>query len=293
MEDGPVLRYRGSRGWGTMRHFSIILMLLAASACQREAEQAPAAAAITFDGADVRTASARLAHGERLTSVLGCRGCHGKDLQGQLWDDDAREYGIMWASNLTRSAQAMSEAQLRDLLTKGIHPRRPDLWVMPSEMFQHLAPADLAAVVAYLRSVPPAGNPSPDPRPGPRALREIASGQAKPAATLVRDLRDILPADAGNGHALGRYITSVTCVECHGHRLEGDPAPEGRTPDLVIASAYSRDEFERLLTRGEAKDGRKIAELMSIVAKSRFSHLTARERDALYAYLKARAELPQ
>jgi hypothetical protein len=32
---------------------------------------------------------------------------------------------------------------------------------------------------------------------------------------------------------------------------------------------------------------------MQSVAKTRFSRLTPHERDALYAYLKARAELPQ
>jgi hypothetical protein len=33
--------------------------------------------------------------------------------------------------------------------------------------------------------------------------------------------------------------------------------------------------------------------MMSGVAKHRFSYLTQHERDALYAYLKARAEQPQ
>jgi len=137
----------------------------------------------------------------------------------------------------------------------------------------------------------PAGAVSPDPRPGPRALREIASGEARPAATLVRELRATLPVNAGPRYALGRYITTVTCAECHGHRLEGHRTEEGSTPDLMIVSAYSREEFERLITRGEAKDGRRIAELMVGVARGRFSHLTQGERDALYAYLRARAEL--
>ena len=52
----------------------------------------------TFEGATVIDAAARIQHGERLTRVLGCRGCHGPDLQGELWDDDPEGYGIMWAS---------------------------------------------------------------------------------------------------------------------------------------------------------------------------------------------------
>lgn len=247
-------------------------------------------APVAFEGATA-AASGRVRHGERLTWVLGCRGCHGSGLEGRLWDHDPRGYGVMWASNLTRAVAGMTDPQLRTLLTRGVHPRRADLWVMPSELFQHLSEPDLAALIAYLRSMAPVGAASPDPRPGPRALREIASGEAKPAATLVRELRATLPVDAGPGYALGRYITSVTCAECHGHRLEGHRSEEGSTPDLMIAGAYSREEFERLITRGEAKDGRRIAELMVGVAQGRFSHLTQGERDALYAYLRARAGL--
>jgi mono/diheme cytochrome c family protein len=163
---------------------------------------------------------------------------------------------------------------------------------MPSELFQHLSQADLEALVAYLRTVKPLGEPSPDPKPGPRAVREIKSGLAKPAAILVRERASTLPADLGPSHALGRYITSVTCAECHGPELKGHQTEEGKTPDLVVAGGYSRDEFEKLITHGIPTGGRKIAELMQGVAKSRFSHLTPHERDELYAYLKARAEMP-
>ena len=254
-----------------------------------KSKQPPAKASeVTFDGAQVTAAAAKVAHGERLSWTLGCRGCHGKDLQGHNWDNDPKGYGILWASNLTRAIPAMSDIQLRDLLTKGVHPRRGNLWVMPSQLFQHLAPADMDALVAHLRTAQPAGEATPDPKPGPRALREIKSGEAKPAATLVRELRNTLPFDGGPERALGRYITEVTCAECHGPKLEGHP---GDTPDLVIASGYTRAEFETLLTKGVPSGGRKFKNpLMGEVARERFVHFTPHERDALYAYLKARAE---
>ena len=34
-------------------------------------------AAISFDGADYKDEAAKLAHGERLSWMLGCNGCHG------------------------------------------------------------------------------------------------------------------------------------------------------------------------------------------------------------------------
>jgi hypothetical protein len=46
------------------------------------------------------------------------------------------------------------------------------------------------------------------------------------------------------------------------------------------------------MTRGIAAGNRKINPVMAGVARTRFSHFTPHERDALYAYLKARAERP-
>jgi len=55
-----------------------LLALVAAAACSRGPQQPSADQPdeISFDGADITDAAARVAHGERLTYVLGCRGCH-------------------------------------------------------------------------------------------------------------------------------------------------------------------------------------------------------------------------
>jgi mono/diheme cytochrome c family protein len=88
---------------------------------------------------------------------------------------------------------------------------------------------------------------------------------------------------------LGRYISRVTCAECHGPELKGG----NDTPDLIVAGAYSRDEFERLMVDGIGSGGRKLKPMMEGVSKGRFSKMTPWERDALYGYLKTRAEQPQ
>jgi hypothetical protein len=60
---------------------------------------------------------------------------------------------------------------------------------------------------------------------------------------------------------------------------------------LVAAGAYTREQFETLMTKGIAAGGRKLKDpLMGEVARERFTHFTPHERDELYAYLKARAE---
>lgn len=261
----------------------LLAMLLAMAACGSEPTSEPLEPQPTaFDGALVSEASARLRHGERLTWVLGCRGCHGKELQGHRFYE-------LYASNLTRELPKYSDAQFERLMRAGEHPTGRDVWGMPSEIFQHLSQPDEAALIAHLRSLKPAGPSTGERLPWePEAAKMIAEGKLKPAAAFVRETKSLGPADLGSSHALGRYITRVTCAECHGPELKGG----GDTPNLIAAGAYSREEFERLLTQGVPTGGRKL-KLMELVAKERFAELTPRERDALYAYLKARAERPQ
>ena len=97
-----------------------------------------------------------------------------------------------------------------------------------------------------------------------------------------------LPVDLGPKFALGRYMTEVTCAECHGPKLEGDPkAPMGRIPNLIVAGSYSPTQFATLMAQGIAAGNRKINPVMTGVARTRFSHFTPRERDALYAYFES------
>lgn len=268
----------------------VIAALLATTACgstdsdQSLAEPPP----VTFDGAAFTTASARIAHGKRLVDVLGCTGCHGDDLQGKVWFDNA-ENGLLHASNLTRALQRYSDDDIEKMLRAGEHPSGRDVWGMPSELFQHLAESDMAALIAYVRTFKPAGEPSPEPVLGPIAKQAVAKGELKPTAASVRDTRNETPVDLGPRHALARYIARATCAECHGSKLEGGE----KTPDLVVVGAYSRAEFEKLITEGVPTGGRKLHPLMVGVSKGRYSRLTPHERDALYAYLKARAEHPQ
>lgn len=269
------------RGW--------VIVLLAA-ACQQQAKPPAEPQQIAFDGAVISTAAAQRLHGERLTHVLGCTGCHGADLTGRNFTADQPQYGPLYASNLTRVVPRYSDSQIEGILRSGVHPERGRVWAMPSEMFHPLAPADLAALIAYLRSLPHSGRPTPPPKFSAQDRKDIASGEFRPATQMVSDAIKHPAADLGPRYALGRYVASVSCTECHGSALTGKP---GGPPDLIVAGGYSRTQFERLITRGVPTGGRKLNPMMAGVAQTRFSHLTAHERDALYAYLKARAERPQ
>jgi cytochrome c553 len=269
-----------------MRHWGIAILLLAC-ACQQQKQQPPAKAAeIAFDGAEVTDAAAKIANGDRLSWTLGCRGCHRENLQGGTFYE-------RYASNLTLELPKYGDAEIERLLRTGVPHDGREMWGMPSEIFQHLSAADMAALIAHLRTLQPSGKPTQPPKPWEAdAVELIKKGEIKTAAAEVRDAKALGPADLGPEFAQDRYITRVTCAECHGPKLEGGGL--GETPNLVVAGTYSRAEFETLMTKGVPAGGRKLKNpLMGEVARKRFTHLTPHERDELYAYLKARAELPQ
>ena len=267
-----------------MRMFALLLSV-AVAACNRSP------APVTFDGGLTTDSAAQTRHGERLIHVLGCTGCHGVHLEGTFMTKDEPQYGPLYASNLSVELRHYTDAQIYGMIRDGIHPERKTLWSMPSEIFQHLSSPDFNALSKFLRSLPASGARLPPPQFSKLDKEEIASGKFKPAVKLVQESAAQLPVDLGPQYALGRYITEVTCAECHGPKLDGNPdAAMGRIPNLAVAGGYSRAEFERLMTEGIAAGNRKINPIMTGVARTRFSHLTAHERDALYSYLKARAD---
>lgn len=272
-----------------MRTWIIAALLLAD--CQQQPKPVAKPAPITFDGALAADKASMLRHGERLTWVLGCRGCHGKDLQGTFFTKDEPQYGPLYASNLTVEVPEYSDAELDGIIRHGVHPERKTVWGMPAELFQHLSDADFKALVAYLRTLKAAGKKLPPPQFSAQDKKDIASGEYKPAAQLVLERANQLPLDVGPHYALGRYITEVTCAECHGPQLQGAKPPKaGMPPDLAVVGGYSRADFEKLITTGVPVGGRKLNAMMVSVARGRFPHMTPHERDALYAYLKARAD---
>lgn len=277
-----------------MHRGGLLLAIVSLSACHRnvEANQGPTLAAtpLSFDGAQTTDPAAMRAHGERLSHLLGCRGCPTPTLQGHLFNDDSPELGKIYASKLTRAIPTMTDAQLETLLRTGRHPVRGDLWIMPSEVFQRLSAPDMAALIAHLRTLTPAGAPTPPPSLTAKGRAEIAQGKMKPVASYVAQYKALLPPDLGAKHALGRYLAGATCAECHGRDLTGIPdfEPHLATPNLDIAGAYSNAELARLISTGKGKTPRDLG-LMGEVGKSHFGYLTPHERGAIVGYIKARA----
>jgi mono/diheme cytochrome c family protein len=271
-----------------MRYWSIVALLIVA-ACQQQPKPPQKPTEPTFDGAQFTNSAATIAHGERISWTLGCRGCHRENLEGGTFYE-------RYASNLTRDLPKYSDAEIEHVLRTGVPRDGRELWGMPSEIFQHLSAADMKALIANLRSTAPGGKPTQPPKPWEADAQEmIAKGDLKPAKDTVSQDKLIAPVELGSKYALGRYVARVTCAECHGAKLEGAPsAKAGEPPNLAVVGGYTRAEFETLMTKGIPPGGRKLKNpLMGEVARERFTHFTPHERDAIYTYLKARAEIPQ
>lgn len=278
-----------------MRVTMILLAVAGLYACgpRKQAEAEPAAAmmqpaAVTFDGADYKTDSAKLAHGKRLTRVLGCYGCHGDNLQGTNVTEDDPNFGDMNAPNLTLLVPTYSDAELDRVIRRGVPKDGREFWFMPSEAYQFLSDTDLGALIAHLRTSKPAGKQMPPIRIGPGLKQQSADGILLNSQGMIRRFRDQGPPDLGEQHHKGRQLARIVCAECHNSSLQGF---EGFTPNLDIAGAYTHAELETLLTTGKGKSKPDLG-LMSLSA-GRFATMTPRERSAIIDYVKARADRPR
>jgi mono/diheme cytochrome c family protein len=182
-----------------------------------QAEVVPAA--LTYDGADAKDRAALLAHGERMGTILGCKQCHGETLQGQNVTANEPEYGDMWAPNISLLLASYSDADLDQVIRHGVPKDKREFWFMPSESFQYVSDADLAALIAWLRTVKPGGKAMPPIRRGPLFDKMVAAGEGGPAPQMIARFRKAEPVDLGEQNALGRYIAKTVCSECHNSEL--------------------------------------------------------------------------
>jgi mono/diheme cytochrome c family protein len=244
---------------------------------------------LAFEGSGASNPNSKVAHGDRVSRIVGCKACHGETLQGQNVTAKEPEWGDMYAPNLTLLMASYSDAELERAIRKGVPKDGRTMWFMPSESLQFLSDADLSALVAYLRTMPPGGKPTPPIRKGALFHQLVKAGQLHPAPKMVERFQARQPADMGERHALGRYIAKVVCSECHNAQLEGLP---DFSPSLDITGAFDQAELIELLTTGKGKSKPDLG-LMIAASRLRFSQFTPGERQAVVAYLQARTARPQ
>lgn len=260
----------------------IVILLLAISAISQfhisrshEAKPVPAAALTGGDPVE----------GKRFSAVYGCSGCHRPDLQGGKFVDEAL-LATVYASNLTRKLEQYGDAEFVQAVRQGMRPDGSGLVIMPSQAFAVLRDSEMADILAYLHSVPAAGEDHPHPSIGPMARAFFTIGEFGTAPAMAEEWKDRMPWFV-EGHEEGRRIVIAACGECHGSDLTGESF--AGAPDLSIAAAYDLDGFTRLMRTGRGASERDLG-LMAEVSQGRFAHFTEDEIAAIHGYLVARAE---
>lgn len=236
--------------------------------------------------------------GRHVAGPLGkCGECHGPDLGGQVVVDDPA-FGYVAAPNLTRGEGGVGnrlDARAIELaLRHGVRPDGRSLLIMPSEDYQAMSDADVAALAAYLAQIPPVDRVLPEPSVGPlaRLLYVVAD-----LPLLSRDGVDTSRAHVAEAPPAavtveyGRYVANVGgCTGCHGPGLSGGTLP-GSPPGMKPAAnitpegigSWTEADFIRALREGVRPAGTPIDPAMPV----RYTKdMTDVELRALWAYLQ-------
>lgn len=212
-----------------------------------------------------------IAQGRRFVMAYGCADCHTKTLQGAFIVD----FG-MKSRNLTRLAKTFSDADFDRAIRRGLRPDGTSVAeTMPSDAFQHIPDADLSEMIAYIRSLPPAGEDVSSPSYDISARLGFIQGKNHDDQYWFTKQQPAL--DLGPKFARGRQLAMAACGECHTTSLVGEVPPQPHhPPDLSIVASYERGDFLKLMHTGKAAGNREVG-MMSAAARVRFSHFSNAE----------------
>lgn len=239
--------------------------------------------------------AASIARGRHiLNAITACTECHAANLGGAVMADVPPIRLV--APNLTRGrggvGSTFTDADFVRAIRYGVGQDGKALIVMPSDVFAHLSDADLADLIAYLKSVRPVDNELPDTELRPLGRALVAANQLPP---MPADLIDqtvhppaMLPVTASVSY--GRYLANVAgCISCHGAGLSGSGGPlHGGPPSQNITPTgigkWSDSEFVHAIRTGTRPDGTRIATAMPWPV---YTRMTDTELAALLKYLRS------
>jgi mono/diheme cytochrome c family protein len=240
--------------------------------------------------------AAVLARGEHLFKSRGCAACHGDGGEGRVHLDDA-DIGLkVRSANLTTGAGSAvlryTEADWVRTIRHGVKPDGKPVFVMPSEDYSRLTDDDLAALVAYIRSLP-ARDSQPAAFKLPLVVRLMhGAGQIPDAAAKIdHSLPPQEPVPQADELKLGRYVAQA-CIGCHGPQWQGGRIP-GTPPswpeaanlvsaDGAMARYKTAQAFSVLVRTGVRPDGTAVSSHMP-----KNPHLRDDELAAMYAFFKS------
>jgi len=242
-----------------------------------------------------------------VNSIMACGNCHTPQGPGGPVMDKHLSGGIRFdeppfdvtASNITPDKTtgigAWSDAELKRGLVEGVRPSGVSLApIMPNAFYKILTPGDLNAVVAYLKTVKPIENKTPEP------VYKIAL----PPMVFPGGEKPFTEADLAKTVKRGFYLATIGhCMECHTPVAQGHhdfaamgkggrefPGPWGvsKSPNITPhqtagIGAWTDAEIKRAITQGVSRDGRKLKPPM---AYGFYARMTDGDLDAVVAWLR-------
>lgn len=255
----------------------------------RHVEVAVAPVAIPTDAASIE-------RGRYLFATRGCTDCHGTDGGGRAFIDDGGMYAK--APNITPGPGNVVAAYKPEdwvrTIRHGVKPAGQPLFIMPSEDYNRLTDADLGAMVAYLKQMPPVEGSGLVKKIPPLVMTLYAVGVIRDAAEKIdHSLPPSTPVAEDGSAAHGAYVANG-CIGCHGETLSGGkipgappawPAAANLTPGEGSAMARYKtpEQFIGMLRSGQRPDGSAVSTVMPFGSLKQMSDVEIR---ALYAHLK-------
>ncbi len=239
---------------------------------------------------DAPADSVSLANGAHLSQIHACAECHGNNLAGKVFVDAPPFLAV--ASNLTTGEGGIgSFYTVQDwdrAIRYGVKPNGQAVFmIMPSKTLHYLNDDDTADLIAYLRSIPPVDNPLPATELRPLGNVLTGAGALDPAISVHTAASRPEPVEPGATAAYGKYLSSITCIYCHGTDYAGGPPVEPDTPPapgLAAAGKWTPDQFFNTIRTGVKPDG--IPMNAQVMPWTAFKNMSDLELEAIHLYLQ-------
>lgn len=236
--------------------------------------------------------------GAYLYASRGCVDCHGADGAGRVFVDDGKGLRLKGSAIHTGPGSVTLAYKAEDwdrILRHGVKPDGRPAMVMPSEDYNRFTDADFVALVAYARTLAPAG--------GGAAVIELplpvralygAGLMQDAAAKIDHHMAAQQPVPEAVTLEHGQYVANM-CKGCHGPELVGGKVPGG-PPDWPPAARLTRGDgnaMERypnaesmiaMLRSGKRADGSTV-QVMPFESLAKMNDTDLR---ALHVYLRSR-----
>ena len=241
--------------------------------------------------------AAALQRGRYLFASRGCTDCHGADGAGRTFVDDGQGLKLAGPNISPGPGSVVANYRAADwerTLRHGVKPDGRPLMIMPSEDYSRLTDADVGAIAAYVRSLPPVpGGAALLQLPLPVRLLYGFGAIDEAAAKIDHRLPPATPVPEAVSVEHGRYVAAM-CVGCHGAALQGGriggappdwPAAADLRPGAqsVLARYPDADALMRMFRTGARPDGSAVR-VMPFGSLRALSDTDAR---ALYLYLSS------